>query len=402
MRKFKIAVLTATRAEYGLLRPVMFRIAADKMMELQVLVTGMHLSKEFGYTYQEIEADGFHIDIQVPILGENSSAFDVSCAMARALEGFGKYFAALTLRPDILIALGDRYETMAVVLAAANARIPIAHIHGGETTEGAIDEAIRHAITKFSYLHFASTDIYAKRIIQLGEQPERVFSVGALGVENIKNVQLMSKVDLEESIDFLLDKPYAVVTFHPVTLENESTEQQFIQLLEALDMFDMKYIMTKANADEDGMLINQMIDKYEKSRDNVFASTSLGMKRYLSALRYCCMVIGNSSSGIVEAPSFHVPTVNIGDRQRGRIAPESVIHCEPKKSSIVKAMEKAASKEFLSSITDVVSPYEKAGTSKIIVETIKDFLLIEKIELKKKFYDIREICRSQNELKKEI
>lgn len=379
--------MTATRAEYGLLRPVMLRIAEDKMMELQVLVTGMHLSKAFGFTYQEIEADGFHIDVQVPILGNGSSAFDISCAMARALEGFGKYF--LTTRPDILIVLGDRYETMAVVLAAANAQIPIAHIHGGETTEGAIDEAIRHAITKFSYLHFASTDLYAKRIIQLGEQPERVFSVGALGVENIKNVPLMSKADLEESIDFSLDKPYAMVTFHPVTLENESAEQQFIQLLEALEAFDMKYIITKANADVGGMIINQMIDEYEKSRANVLAITSLGMRRYLSALRYCCMVIGNSSSGIVEAPSFHVPTVNIGDRQRGRLASESIIHCEPKKSSIVKAMEKAASVEFLVSIKNAINPYEKAETSKTIVEIIKRFLVDDKINLKKKFYDVK-------------
>lgn len=386
MKKFKIAVLTATRAEYGLLRPVMFRIAADKMMELQVLVTGMHLSKEFGFTYQEIEADGFQIDAQIPILKNGSSAFDISCAMARALEGFGKYF--LTSRPDILIVLGDRYETIAVVLSAANARIPIAHIHGGETTEGAIDEAIRHAITKFSYLHFASTDIYAKRIIQLGESPERVFSVGALGVENIKNMQLMSKIELEESIGFSLEKAYAVVTFHPVTLENGSAEQQFNQLLQALDAFDIKYIITKANADAGGMIINQMIDEYEKSRANVLAITSLGMRRYLSALSYCCMVIGNSSSGIVEAPSFHVPTVNIGDRQKGRLAPKSVICCEPEKSCIIVAMKKALAEEFRNSIANMASPYEKIGTSEIIVETIKDFLLRNKINLKKPFYNL--------------
>lgn len=388
MRKFKIAVLTATRAEYGLLRPVMFRIAADDMMELQVLVTGMHLSEEFGYTYREIEADGFHIDVQVPILEKENSALDISCAMARALEGFGKCFAGLISRPDILIVLGDRYETMAVVLAAANARIPIAHIHGGETTEGAIDEAIRHAITKFSYLHFASTDIYAKRIIQLGEHPERVFSVGALGVENIKNVQLMSKTELEKSIGFSLDKPYAVVTFHPVTLENESAEHQFIQLIDALEAFDMKYIITKANADADGMIINQMIDKYGESRDNVFTIPSLGMKRYLSALRYCCMVIGNSSSGIIEAPSFHIPTVNIGDRQKGRLMPKSVICCEPENSSIAVAMRKALTEEFKNSIVNMTNPYEKIGTSKIIINTIKDFLLKNKINLKKSFYNL--------------
>lgn len=376
----------------------MFRIAADEMLELQILVTGMHLSEEFGYTYQEIEEDGFHIDVRVPILGKGNSAFDTSCAMARALEGFGRYFENSASRPDLLIVLGDRYETLAVVLAAANARIPIAHIHGGETTEGAIDEAIRHAITKFSYLHFASTDMHARRIVQLGEQPERVFSVGALGVENINNVQLLSKAELEKSIGFSLDKPYAVVTYHPVTLEKESVKEQFSQLLRALDQFDMKYVITKSNADEGGTIINRMIDEYAFERTNVLTVTSLGMRRYLSALRYCTMAIGNSSSGIVEAPSFHVPTVNIGDRQRGRLAPKSVICCRTETGSIIEAIKKALSNKFLNSIRDMNSPYEKIGTSEIIVKTIKDFLVRGRIELKKQFYDLEgDLCISKME-----
>ena len=388
MRRYKIAVLTATRAEYGLLKPVLTLIAKDNDLDLQVLVTGMHLSEAFGNTGQEIEKDGFAIDVRIPILQGGDTAADISKAMACALEEFGQYFEESGARPDMLVVLGDRYETMAVALAAMNAHIPIAHIHGGETTEGAIDEGIRHAITKLSYLHFASTDAYARRIIQLGENPERVFSVGSLGVENIKNELLMSREELERSIRFTLDIPYAVVTFHPATLEKQSVQEQFLELLEALDNFDMKYIITKANADAGGYVINRMIDDYVSTRRNVFAIASLGMRRYLSALHYCTMLIGNSSSGIVEAPSFYVPTVDIGDRQKGRIAADSVIHCVPQKDAIIEAIQRARSDKFVNDLAHVKNPYDKSGTSKIIVETIKAFLTEEKIDLRKKFYDI--------------
>lgn len=337
--KKKIAVLTATRAEYGLLRPLIGRIEQDKELELAILVTGMHLSEEFGNTYQEIIEDGFSIAVKIPILDQEHDAVAISRAMAVALLEFGKYFQVN--RPDLLIVLGDRYETVAVCLAAVNDRIPIAHIHGGEITEGAVDDVFRHAITKFSYLHFPSTDSYAKRIIQLGEFPDRVFTVGALGVENIKNVKLLTKKELEDSIGMNLEGQYAVVTFHPVTLDEGDVEEQFGEVLYALDSFNMKYIITKANADAGGHLINQMIDAYEAEHDNVLAVTSLGMKRYLSALKYCTMVIGNSSSGILEAPSFGVPTVDIGDRQRGRVAAETVIHCKIKKEEIKRAIQKA-------------------------------------------------------------
>lgn len=388
MKKYKVAILTATRAEYGLLRSVMQRIKEDDILELQTLVTGMHLSEAFGNTYQEIENDGFRINARIPILDKCETAFDMSRAMGRALCGFGKYFENGEVAPDLLIVLGDRYETMAVVLAAANKQIPIAHIHGGETTEGAIDEAIRHAITKFSYLHFASTDVYARRIVQLGEHPDRVFCVGALGVENIKNVKLMSRAELEKSIGFSLDSRYAVVTFHPATLEEGTVETELMQLMEALDSFDLKYIITKANADTGGQLINRMLDEYAATRSNVYIVASLGMRRYLSALRYCEMVIGNSSSGILEAPSFGVPTVDIGNRQRGRLAAESVIHCEPEKTAIIEAMGKAGEQKFKESISKMKNPYEKEGTSNNIVEIIKDFLINDRVDLKKNFYDL--------------
>lgn len=386
MTRKRIAVLTATRAEYGLLRPLIERIYTDKELELVLLVTGMHLSAEFGNTCQEILDDGFPIAVKIPILEECDTAAAVSKTMANALEGFGRYFEEY--RAELLIVLGDRYETIAVCLAAMNARIPIAHIHGGEITEGAVDDVIRHAITKLSYLHFPATQAYAKRIIQLGESPDRVFAVGALGVENIRKVPLMSREELETSIGFSLEGPYAVVTFHPVTLEACGARSQFQELLDALDDFDMKYIITKANADADGRVINQMIDQYALTHGNVYATASLGMRRYLSAVRDCAMVIGNSSSGIIEAPSFQVPTVNIGDRQRGRTAAASVIHCRTGREEIRKAMEQAVAMKRRLAEEPVQNPYEAEGTSGKMIAVCKDFVLHDRIDLKKTFYDI--------------
>ena len=385
MNKKKIAVLTATRAEYGLLKSVIRHIYEDSDLELYVLVTGMHLSEEFGSTYREIMEDGFPIAVKIPILGDGDSPAETSKAMAAALDGFGAYFEKNKM--DMLIVLGDRYETIAVCLAAMNAKIPIAHIHGGEITEGAIDDAIRHAITKLSYLHFPTTEAYAKRIIQLGESPDRVFNVGALGVENIKNVQLLSREELESSIGFSLEQPYAVVTFHPVTLEDADVKKQFQELLDALDEFDLRYIITKANADTHGRVINQMIDEYASIHQNVYAVTSLGMRRYLSAVKYSAMVIGNSSSGIVEAPSLHVPTVDIGDRQRGRLAAETVIHCKVSKEEIKKAMNKAMIEDF-KGVESAHNPYEADGTSLKILSICKEFLIHNRIDLMKKFYNL--------------
>lgn len=386
MNKKNIAVLTATRAEYGLLKPLMERIEQDQELELAVLVTGMHLSEEFGYTYEEIIEDGFSITAKIPILDQKHDAAATSRAMAVALLEFGKYFQIN--KPDLLVVLGDRYETVAVCLAAVNMRIPIAHIHGGEITEGAVDDVFRHAITKFSYLHFPSTERYAKRIVQLGESPDRVFTVGSLGVENIKNVRLLTQEELEASVGMDLKGQYAVVTFHPVTLEEGSVEDQFREVLYALDAFQMKYIITKANADTGGYIINQLIDEYAAEHDNVLAVTSLGMKRYLSALKYCTMVIGNSSSGILEAPSFGVPTVDIGDRQRGRVAAETVIHCKTKKEEIKEAIYKALEMTIYSGGgVSARNPYDMDGTSMKILSACKKFLLEDQIDLKKKFYD---------------
>lgn len=382
----RISILTATRAEYGLLKPIIEKLNSVAEFDVRVVVTGAHLSPEFGLTYKEIEQDGIVIDGKIEMLLSSDSHVAISKSMGVALISFADYFERL--KPDILIVLGDRYETLAVCLAAMNQRIPIAHLYGGETTEGAVDESIRHAITKLSYLHFTSTEEYRMRVIQLGEHPNRVFSVGAVGIENIVNQNLMVKSELEESIQFLLDKPYAIVTFHPVTLEDNSSEEQFKALLEVCKKYrNMKFIFTKANADTNGRIINKMIDDFVKENDHAIAFTSLGINRYLSALKFCTIVIGNSSSGLLEAPSFGIPTINIGDRQKGRLQADSVINCEPIKGEIEKAIELALSDKFKSVAKDTFNPYGDGNTSEKVAATLVDYLLNGKIELKKKFYD---------------
>ena len=385
--KKRICILTATRAEYGLLRPVIEKVRDCAEFDLRLAVTGMHLSPEFGLTYKEIERDGIPIDEKIEILLSADTPASVSKSMALALAGFADYFERT--RPDLLLVLGDRYETLAVCCAAMNARIPIAHLYGGETTEGAVDECIRHAITKMSYLHFTSTEPYRRRVIQLGESPERVFCVGGLGIENIKTVPLLSKEELSKQLGVELDRPYAVVTFHPVTLENGSAARQFRELLAACDAHpEMQFIFTKANADADGRVINRMLDEYAASAKNAAAFASLGMVRYLSALSYCSMVIGNSSSGILEAPSFHIPTINIGDRQKGRLQAETAINCEPNRESILAAIERANSANFRARVCTAVNPYGDGHTSGRIMEILRDYLLHDRIQLKKKFYDL--------------
>jgi len=382
----KIAVLTATRAEYGLLRNIISKLDSDNSLKINILVTGMHLSKSFGYTCKEIEEDGFSIDDRIPILQDNDSSEGVNTAIGLAITQFGHYFA--NNKPDLLIVLGDRYETLAVCIAAMNELIPIAHLYGGETTEGAVDEAIRHSITKMSQLHFTSTELYRKRVIQLGESPDRVFNVGATGVENALSENLLSRYDLEDSIGFKLGEKYAVVTFHPVTLEKESAEEQFCQLLKALNKYDFKYIFTKANADAKGKTINKLIDEYVKSNSNVIAFESLGTVRYLSAVKWSSLVIGNSSSGIVEVPTFGVPTINIGDRQKGRVASDSVINCKPTCNDICRAIDLAMLSNFRKRIKNMDNPYGDGKSSDKIVNIIKKFLFNDSMDLKKKFYDI--------------
>lgn len=383
----KISILTATRAEYGLLKPVMKALMDMPELDVSIVVTGAHLSPEFGLTYQEIEQDGIVIDKKIEILVSADSPAAISKSMGLALISFADYFASL--RPEMLLVLGDRYETLAVCIAAMNQRIPIAHLYGGEATEGVLDEAIRHAITKISYLHFTSTEDYRKRVIQMGEHPSRVFCVGALGIENILKQRLMEKGELEESIHFMLDKPYAVVTFHPVTLEEEQSEVQFQELLGACNQYpELIFIFTKANADVNGRIINNMIDAYVEDHKNAIAFASLGVTRYLSALQYAAFVLGNSSSGIIEAPSFGIPTINIGDRQKGRIQSDSVIDCATTSEAIKKAIDIALSDEFRAMAKMTVNPYGNGNTTGMIVKTILDFLNNSRISLKKNFYDV--------------
>lgn len=389
MKKSKsICIVTGSRAEYGLLSPIIKRLITTNRFELKIVATGMHLSKDFGFTYKEIEADAISVAAKINVLQDEDSNIAMSKAIGIGVIGFAEYFEIN--QPDLVIVLGDRFEIFAAATAAAVACIPIAHLHGGETTEGAIDEFFRHSISKMSYLHFTSTEQYRQRIINMGEAPSRVFNVGATGVENILSMPLMTKDELARSIDFDLTCPYALVTFHPITLEKHTTTKQIEVLLSALDEISgLNYIFTKANADANGRAINNKIDAYCKHKGNAIAYTSMGVLRYLSAMKYCEMVIGNSSSGIIETPSFNKPTINIGDRQKGRICAKSVLSCEPEKHSILNCINTARSQQFLHEIANQVTPYGDGKTSEKIVEVIKDFLDNNKINLKKSFYDVR-------------
>ncbi|WP_379970591.1 UDP-N-acetylglucosamine 2-epimerase [Ectobacillus sp. sgz5001026] len=386
--KTKICILTATRAEYGLLKPVIIKLMKVPEFDVHVVVTGAHLSPEFGLTYMEIERDGIPIDEKIEILLSGDTPTAISKSMGLAMIGFADYFSRK--QPDMLVVLGDRYETVAVCCVAINQRIPIAHLYGGETTEGAVDESIRHAITKLSYLHFTSTEEYRKRVIQLGEQPDRVFCVGAIGIENIMQEKLLTKAELERSIGFKLDIPYAMITFHPVTLEDNNSAEQFKELLDVCSKHqEMKFLFSKANADAHGRVINQMLDTYVKEHDNAIVFASLGMVRYLSAVKHSAMVMGNSSSGLVEAPSFGVPTINIGDRQKGRLQADSIINCQPVFGEIEESISLALTDEFKNKARNTLNPYGDGNTSGKIVGKIKECLLGDKINLKKKFYDIK-------------
>lgn len=383
----KIVVITATRAEYGLLRPIIKKLSQSSYFQVELAVTGMHLSPEFGATYQEIEQDGLHIDNKIEILLSSDTPIAMSKAMGLALISFSEYFERS--RPDAVMVLGDRYETLAVCCAAMNARIPILHIHGGEATEGLIDEAIRHAITKMSLFHFTSTEEYRRRVIQMGEHPDRVFNVGALGVENAMHETLMSKAELEKSLEYALFKPYIVVTFHPVTLEADTAEKQMHELLHAIDEHpEYLYLCTKANADAGGRSINQMWDEFAVCRENVAVYESLGTRRYLSAVKYSAMMIGNSSSGIVEGPIFGIPTINIGDRQKGRVQADSIINCQPDRVDISKSIELAQSADFREVAKKTNNPYGKGNTSSVILAILEEHFATTTLDLKKEFFDL--------------
>jgi GDP/UDP-N,N'-diacetylbacillosamine 2-epimerase (hydrolysing) len=384
-----IAVVTGTRAEYGLLKPLLHAINETEDFNLQLLVTGMHLMPEFGNTYQQIEKDGFEIDAKVEDGLKGDDALAISKSVGTATIGFGETFN--NLKPYILVVLGDRSEILAAVTAAVIANIPVAHIHGGETTEGAYDEFIRHAITKMSHLHFASCEVYRKRIIQLGEQPHTVFNVGAIGIDSIRNLQLMDKLSFEESIFKTLDKKAALITFHPVTMENSTAEVQFNELLMALDdLKETTLIFTKPNSDKGGKAIIEMIDSYvENNTEKAISFTSLGQLRYLSALKHVDLVVGNSSSGILEVPYFHIPTINIGDRQKGRVAPMSVVHCEPTAHEISLAFSKSTSKKFLN---DIQNQELLFGNGDATNKIINQLITFDNQNLKKSFYDLKPTC----------
>ena len=386
MRK-RIGVVTATRAEYGLLKNVMHAINDSKDLELILFVTGTHLLSEYGSTIDSIIDDGFVINEKIDILMRNDNPAAISKTMGIAAMSFGDAFERNPI--DMLVVLGDRYELLPICQAAMCHRIPIAHISGGEATEGLIDEAVRHCVTKMSYLHFPSCDEYKKRIIQLGENPSRVFNFGDVGVENIKTLHLMDKNELEKSIDISLNKPYFCVTFHPVTLENCTAELQIDELLNTVERFtEYDFVITKSNADSGNQIINKKIDEFVAKHENSYCFESLGLVRYLSLLKYSCGVIGNSSSGIIEAPLFGIPTINIGDRQKGRIKASSIIDCHPIQCDISESIELAVSKSFIQNKCDGSSPFSCDNTATNIVDKIKEFVYDSKIDLKKSFYDV--------------
>ncbi len=386
MKKQRIDLVTGTRAEYGLLRNIIRILSKDEEVDFRLIVTGTHLCVEYGETINEILADGFIISARIPCVQERNDDVGMVLSAATAMKGFAEYFE--TNRPDMLIILGDRYEIFACATAAAMLRIPIAHLYGGDTTEGATDEFFRHSITKMSYLHFVSNEESRKRVIQLGEEPCRVFNFGATGAENILTMKLLDKNELARAMSADINRDYALVTYHPVTLSESIPEEQMRKLFSALDEYPgVNFIFTKANADGNGKIINRLIDEYALARENVYAFESLGLLRYLSAMKYAKLVIGNSSSGIYEAPLFGIPTVNIGDRQKGRLQAETIINCGEDTKDIVAAINEAIRTEKRSSKE---TPYYKENTSINIVNKIKETVSKGNIDLKKRFYFLDE------------
>lgn len=367
----RIAVFTGTRAEYGLLYWLMKEIQASASLELQVIVSCMHLSPEFGDTWHQIRDDGFVIDAKVEML--LSSNTDVGTVKSMGLGTLGFADALDRLRPDMLVVLGDRFEALSIVQAALIMRIPVAHLHGGEVTEGAYDDAIRHAISKMAYLHFVAAQPYRQRVIQMGEAPERVFNVGAVGLDHIKRTPVLSERELAETMVFDFNSPFLLVTYHPVTLLEEDPVASFAALLGALDEFaDYGVVLTYPNADNGGRGIIPMIEDYAaRSGGRVLAIPSLGFRRYLSVVGKAAAVVGNSSSGLIEVPSFGVPTVNIGARQQGRLCAESVVHCQPEKASIVSALETVLSQSFAAACKHVENPYGQGDAARQIVQILE-------------------------------
>jgi UDP-hydrolysing UDP-N-acetyl-D-glucosamine 2-epimerase len=380
----RIAVFTGTRAEYGLLYWLLRELKESTSVDLQLIVSGMHLSPEFGDTWKTIVQDGFDIDAKVEMLLSSDSPVGVVKSIGLGVIGFAD--ALERLKPDCLVILGDRYEALAIAQSAMIMRVPIAHLHGGEITEGAFDDAIRHSITKMSYLHFVATDVYRKRVIQLGESPDRVFNVGAIGLEHFNRAPVMTLEELSVSLNFELNAPFFLVTYHPVTLEGEDPSQSFSALLSALDLFPLhQVIITYPNADNGGRAIIPLIEAYaDRYPDRVKAIPSLGARRYHSALKHALVVVGNSSSGIIEAPSLGVPSIDIGIRQQGRLAAESVLHCAPHTQAIEEAINTASSQAFREMSQNTVNPYGNGHT----VERIVEILTTATMQPTKSFFDV--------------
>ena len=382
----KVCVFTGSRAEYGLLQPLMKGLKEDNAIQLQLLVSGMHLSPEFGLTYEQINADGYEIDEKVEML--LSADTDTAIIKSAGLGMIGYADAFARLMPDMVVILGDRFEAFAAATSAYLMKIPIAHLHGGELTEGASDDALRHAITKMSYYHFTSTEIYRQRVIQLGESPSRVFNIGAIGLDNIRNLKLLSLAELESSLGIKLSERVFLVTYHPVTLENYTAAGQMEHLLGALNQFpEYQVIFTLPNADADGRIISSMIREYaSETSDRISVFTSLGQLRYLSLIQFVTAVVGNSSSGIIEVPSMGKPTLNIGDRQAGRIRAKTVTDCEGDLVSIANALRKITDPVHLEWCQEQPNPYGNGTAADQILSIIRSLKKPESI--KKKFYDL--------------
>lgn len=381
----KICFVTGTRAEYGLLSRLMRLVKDDKGLQLQVIATNMHLMAECGETYKEIEKDGFAIDKKVYMHKPSDDAHGIIASMAEEMQGMND--AMSDLKPDILVVLGDRYEILVAAQVALIHRIPIAHIHGGELTEGAFDDAIRHSVTKMSSLHFTSCEEYRHRVIQLGEQPSRVFNVGSLGVENINSIPLMTREELEESLDFKIEAQTILVTYHPVTLGDDPAKDihEFLDALE--DFKDLRVIFTMPNSDTGRDAIALAVENYvQKHQGQAKAFTSLGLRRYLSTLRFVKAAVGNSSSGIIEVPSFGIPTLNIGDRQKGRLTSKSVVNCGPSKKDVVAGLKCCLSEDMQKSAKIYKNPYAKPNTANLIYQQLKNVELAG-LNLKT-FYDL--------------
>lgn len=365
----KICVVTGTRADYGLLRKLIVLLDGADDFEIQLLVTGSHLEKKYGETYKEIEADGVRIEQKIPIELNDDTPVGIGNSTAKGLIAFGKAFNSL--QPDLLVVLGDRFEILSAVIAANFARVPIAHLHGGEVTRGIIDEAIRHSITKSSHLHFVANDDYRKRVIQLGEDPITVFDVGGMGVDAIGEVQMLGRDELENSLNFKFKEKNLLITYHPVTLEKNTAFSQMSELLDALSTLDnTQLIFTMPNADPDNFIIHDLINDFVSKNDNAEMFASLGQLRYLSCMNEVDAIVGNSSSGLTEAPTLKKATINIGSRQDGRLIAQSVINSEPNSLAISAAIARSYSDEFRKSLPFVKSPYGEVGASKKIFDIL--------------------------------